>query len=284
MTPAPVAALILRAARIRRSVVKTLMERTYGHVGGSLSIVEVLAVLYGGQLRHDPSWPAWPSRDYLVLSKGHSGPGLYCALALDGYFPEELLATLNENGTMLPSHPDRLKTPGIDATTGSLGQGVSVAAGLALALQLEGASQNVYLIVGDGELNEGQCWEGFQFAASRPLDNLIVYIDDNKRQLDGYTQDIIKPFDIAQKMQAFGFLTERVDGADVKAIWDATERMKTVKGQARCIVLDTVKGQGITYFEDLVDNHSVKFTDADNVAAATAIAEIDALLAEMEGI
>lgn len=283
MRVAPIKELTLQAARIRRSVLATLVDRTYGHVGGSMSIVEVLAVLYGGQVRYRPSQPDWSGRDYVVLSKGHSGPALYSTLALAGYFPTDWLTTLNDNGTRLPSHPDRLKTPGVDATTGSLGQGISVAAGIALGLQLEGTDQQVFLIAGDGELNEGQCWEAFQFIASRPLDNLIVYIDHNKRQLDGFVEGIIKPFDIAAKMEAFGFYTQLVDGADVSAIWDATERAREVRGRARAIVLDTVKGQGIRYFEDLVENHSVRFGAADYQAAEAALAELDQTIAELEG-
>lgn len=278
MRPAPANELETKAARIRRSVMRTLVDRTYGHVGGSMSIVEALAVIYGGQLRHDPSNPNWEKRDYFVLSKGHSGPALYSTLALEGYFSEDKLSTLNDNGTILPSHPDRLKTPGIDATTGSLGQGISVAAGVALGMKMEEKERQVFAIVGDGELNEGQCWEAFQFIASYPLDNLIVYIDENKRQLDGFTQDIIKPFDIAKKMEAFGFDVQKVDGADVNAIWDATEKAKLVQGQARCIVLDTIKGQGIEYFECLADNHSVKFGPVDAEAAERAIADLDRLI------
>ena len=272
------AALVRRAAAIRKNIIEMLLHCTYGHLGGSMSIVEVLAVLYGGQLRHDPKNPQWAERDYLVLSKGHAGPGLYSALAQDGYFDPEMLKTLNRNGTLLPSHPDRQKTPGVDATTGSLGQGTSVAAGLGLGLQLRNADRFVFLIVGDGELNEGQCWEAFQFIAGRKLDRVVVYIDDNKRQLDGFTRDIVEPFDYVEKMRAFGFAAERVDGADVGAIWDATDRAKARRGQPSCIVLDTVKGQGIKYFEDMVDNHSVKFNDNDCKAAREAVSRLEDII------
>lgn len=271
-------ALTKRAAAIRKHVLEMLLHCGYGHLGGSMSIVELLAVLYGGQLRHDPKNPQWDQRDYLVLSKGHSGPGLYSALAQAGFFDPAMLMTLNQNGTRLPSHPDRLKTPGVDATTGSLGQGTSVAAGMGQALKLKKSDQYVFLIVGDGELNEGQCWEAFQLIAGRNLDNVIVYIDENKRQLDGYTKDILDPFDLVAKMAAFGFHAESVPGADIEAIWNATERAKQRKGKPTCIVLDSVKGQGIEYFEKMVDNHSVKFTEQDRQAAADALARLESCL------
>lgn len=263
------------SAKIRLEVLKMLKWRTYGHLGGSMSMIEALSVLYGKQMKYDPKNPDWEDRDYLVLSKGHSGPGIYATLAVLGYFDKDQLYTLNEGGTLLPSHPDRTKTPGIDATTGSLGQGTSVAAGLGLAMKKDNKDNYVYLITGDGELNEGQCWEAFQFIAHQKLNNVIVMIDENKRQLDGFTKDIINPFDLAEKMKAFGFHTKRVKGDDEEAINDAIEEMKQVKDQAVCIVLDTIKGQGVPYFEELVDNHSVKFGDADNQAADKAIAELE---------
>lgn len=263
------------SARIRIYVLKMLKWRTYGHIGGSMSMIELLSVLYGKHMKHNSQDPMWDERDYLVLSKGHSGPGLYCTLSLMGYFPEKMLYTLNEGGTLLPSHPDRLKTPGIDVTTGSLGQGTSQAAGLGLALKKDKSMQYVYLIVGDGELNEGQCWEAFQFIANYKLNNVIVFIDENKRQLDGYTKDIMNPFDIQEKMKAFGFHTQKVDGRDEKAISEAIDNAKKVSDQAVCIVLDTIKGQGVEYFEKLRDNHSVKFKEKDNEEADKAIMELE---------
>jgi transketolase len=262
------------SARIRINVLKMLKWRTYGHIGGSMSMIELLSVLYGKQMKHNPQNPKWPERDYLVLSKGHSGPGLYCTLAQVGYFPEKMLYTLNEGGTLLPSHPDRLKTPGIDVTTGSLGQGTSQAAGLGLALKKEKSGQYVYLIVGDGELNEGQCWEAFQFIASYKLNNVVVFIDENKRQLDGYTKDIMNPFDIRKKMESFGFYTQKVDGKDEEAISKAINKAKEINDQAVCIILDTIKGQGVEYFENLKDNHSVKFKEKDNEEADKAIVKL----------
>ena len=267
------------AAQIRLDVLKMLKHIGYGHLGGSFSIIELMAVLYGKQMKYDAANPGWDGRDYVVLSKGHSGPALYCALSNSGFFPKEELLTLNAGGTNLPSHPDRLKTIGVDATTGSLGQGTSQAAGIATGLKKSKKDNYVYLIVGDGELNEGQCWEAFQYIANYKLDNLIVVIDDNKRQLDGYTKDIINPFDIVEKMKAFGFVTKSVKGNDIEGIDNAINELKDTKDSALCIVMDSIKGQGVKYFEDLKANHSVKFNnDEINNAADTAMAELEAFI------
>lgn len=263
------------AAKIRLDTLCSIKKMGQGHLGGSFSIVDLLAVLYGKQLRINPQDPQWADRDRLVLSKGHAGAALYSALANSGYFDRSWLWTINEGGTRLPSHPDRWKTPGVDATTGSLGQGTSMAAGIATGLRLAGKDNFVYLIVGDGELNEGQCWEAFQYIAHFKLNHCIVIIDDNKKQLDGPTKDILDPFDIQQKMTAFGFYTEKVPGADMQAIDEAIERCKAIEDQAVCIVLDSVKGQGVPFFEELEANHSVKFTtDEINQAAEAAIKEL----------
>ncbi|NKD31600.1 1-deoxy-D-xylulose-5-phosphate synthase N-terminal domain-containing protein [Enterococcus casseliflavus] len=263
------------AAKIRLDTLCSIKKMGQGHLGGSFSIVELLAVLYGKQLRINPQDPQWADRDRLVLSKGHAGAALYSALANTGYFDRSWLWTINEGGTRLPSHPDRWKTPGVDATTGSLGQGTSMAAGIATGLRLAGKDNFVYLIVGDGELNEGQCWEAFQYIAHFKLNHCIVIIDDNKKQLDGPTKDILDPFDIQQKMTAFGFYSEKVPGADMQAIDEAIERCKAIEDQAVCIVLDSVKGQGVPFFEELDANHSVKFTtDEINQAAEAAIKEL----------
>ncbi len=263
------------AAKIRLDTLCSIKKMGQGHLGGSFSIVELLAVLYGKQLRINPQDPQWADRDRLVLSKGHAGAALYSALANTGYFDRSWLWTINEGGTRLPSHPDRWKTPGVDATTGSLGQGTSMAAGIATGLRLAGKDNFVYLIVGDGELNEGQCWEAFQYIAHFNLNHCIVIIAENKKQLDGPTKDILDPFDIQQKMTAFGFYTEKVPGADMQAIDEAIERCKAIEDQAVCIVLDSVKGQGTPFFEELDANHSVKFTtDEINQAAEAAIKEL----------
>lgn len=276
--------LELLATMVRRDVVEMLLHRGYGHLGGSLSIVELMAVLYGKQLKHDPKNPKWEDRDRLVLSKGHAGPAWYSVLAERGFFDRDMLFTLNDGGTNLPSHPDCLKTPGVDMTTGSLGQGCSTAAGIATALAKKGSDAYTYLVVGDGELNEGQCWEAFQYIANYKMDNLIVFLDENKRQLDGWTKDIMNPFDLEAKMRAFGFYTQKVNGQDIVAVDAAITEAKEHKGEALCIVLDTVKGAGVKYFEDMVSNHAPKFAaEADKQAARDAIDSLNAKIAELEG-
>lgn len=247
------------ATQIRLDTIEAIQHIGAGHIGGSLSVVDLLAVLYGKQMKYDVKNPQWEKRDRLVLSKGHAGVALYSALAAVGFFTKEWLVTVNQGGTRLPSHPDRLKTPGIDATTGSLGQGTSIAAGIATGLKIKGSTNYVYLIVGDGELNEGQCWEAFQYLAHFKLNNCIVLVDENKKQLDGCNKEILNPFDLVKKMAAFGFYTMKVKGNDLLAINAAIDHVKTIKNQAVCIILDTIKGQGIEYFERLSENHSVKF-------------------------
>lgn len=269
----------LLAAKVRLDVLKMLQHRGYGHLGGSLSIVELMSVLYGKQLRIDPKNPDWQGRDRVILSKGHAGPGWYSVLAEKGYFDKSWLYTLNDGGTRLPSHPDRLKTPGVDMTTGSLGQGTSLAAGIATGLTIKGSSAYVYCIVGDGELNEGQCWETFQYLAHYQMNHCIVIIDDNKKQLDGYTKDIMNPFDISEKMRSFGFHVETAKGNDIEEIDAAIERVKQIQNQAVCIVLDSVKGAGVPYFEDMMSNHSVKFNnDEINVETQKAIEALESYI------
>ncbi|MFD2308195.1 transketolase [Enterococcus termitis] len=259
------------ADQIRYYTMRELDNLGFGHFGGSLSIVETLAVLYGKVLNVSPEKKDDPDRDYFILSKGHAGPALYATLFLKGYFDEAFLFSLNQNGTKLPSHPDRIKTPGVDMTTGSLGQGVSAATGIAKGNQLLEKENYTFALVGDGELNEGQCWEAFQFAAHQKLDHLIVLIDDNKKQLDGYTKDISEPFDFVEKMQAFGFSSWRVDGSDVGAIESAIAQAKQTLGKPTALVLDTVKGQGVPYFEELADNHHVRPDEAGKIAIKEAI-------------
>ena len=270
------------SAAIRLEAVKMLKWRRYGHLGGAMSIIELLSVLYNKQMKHDPKNPKWDERDYVVLSKGHAGPGLYATLAVQGYFDKEMLYTLNEGGTNLPSHPDRTKTPGVDATTGSLGQGTSVAAGLAYSIRMEQSSQKVYLIVGDGELNEGQCWEAFQFIAHNKLNEVIVIIDWNKKQLDGPIEQILNPFSIAKKMEAFGFHVIECDGKDEESISNAIDAAKEVKDSAVCIVMDTIKAQGVPYYYDRSDSHSPKFGGEADAALDAVIAELEAFIEKGE--
>lgn len=272
----------LLATKIRRDVLAMLQHRGYGHIGGSLSLADVYAVLYAKHLRHRPDDPHWEDRDRIVLSKGHAGPVMYSTLAERGFFPKEWLFTLNDGGTRLPSHTDRLKTPGVDATTGSLGQGTSLAAGIAYALKKKHSSCNTYLFVGDGELNEGQCWEAFEFIAAHRLDRCIVFIDDNKKQLDGRTKDILEPFDYVDKMRAFGFYTQKVNGQDIIALDEAITRAKDQHDQANAIVLDTIKGAGVPYFEETEMNHSMKWNnDEINKATDEAIARFDQEIAAL---
>ncbi|MDO4547214.1 MAG: transketolase [Clostridia bacterium] len=245
----------LFACEIRMAMLEEFKARGFGHVGGSLSIADALAVLYGEVMNVRPDDPTWPERDKLVSSKGHAGPAVYAALALTGFFHVDVLKTLNQPGTCLPSHCDKNKTPGVDCTTGSLGQGTSQAVGMALGDKLKGRKNKVYLIVGDGELNEGQCWEAAMFAAAKNVDNLVWLIDDNKRQLDGYTKDILPSFDLRAKFEAFGFDAVRVDGADVEAIYEAVT--KKPEGKPIAVILDTVKGKGVTAVENTAANHSM---------------------------
>ncbi|HHQ4050280.1 transketolase [Citrobacter murliniae] len=249
------------AKEIRIATLKSLTHLGFGHFGGSMSVVEALAVLYGAVMKIDPADPDWPERDYFVLSKGHAGPALYSTLAIKGYFPIEELSTLNQNGTRLPSHPDRLKTRGVDATTGSLGQGISIAAGMALSHKLAKRPNRVFCIVGDGELNEGQCWEAFQFIAHHKLNNLTVFVDWNKQQLDGELDDIIRPFSLEDKFTAFGFEAITVKGDDIAGLLTAVQSRLNEETRPRIVILDSIKGQGVPYLEHLSNSHHLRLTE-----------------------
>lgn len=243
--------------RIRMEAIKSIASVGIGHIGGSLSVVEVLAVLYNRVMNVRPEDPKWEGRDYLVLSKGHSGPALYATLALKGFFPLEWLGTLNKPGTNLPSHADRLKTPGIDMSTGSLGQGASSAAGIALGLKLRGMPNRLYAIVGDGECNEGQVWEVALFAAHQKLDNMILFVDYNKQQIDGFTQEILDLGDVAAKFEQFGWHAQSIDGHDVRQIEEAIQKALPVSGKPSVIVLNTVKGRGVHFWAGNPNNHNI---------------------------
>jgi transketolase len=212
------------ATQIRIELIKEMGRLGFGHLGGGLSIVDALAVLYGAVMRIDPKNPGWEERDWLVCSKGHAGPAIYATLALKGYFPMEELLTLNCPGTHLPSHCDRNKTIGIDMTTGSLGQGSSLAVGVALGNRMDGRKNTTFLILGDGEIQEGQVWEAVLLAANKKLDNLIALVDANKQQLDGYTKDINDLGDIAKKFESFGWFAQSIDGANVAMIYEAINK------------------------------------------------------------
>lgn len=240
---------------IRINVLKMLDNLGFGHYGGSLSVVELLAVLYNDIMKYDSKNPKWEGRDYLVLSKGHAGPALYSTLALKGFFDVEELLTLNINGTNLPSHPDRLRTKGVDVTTGSLGQGISIAAGIAKGLKIQNKENKVYCIIGDGESQEGQVWEAMQFIAHNNLNNMVTIIDYNKLQLDGKIEDICKPFSYEEKAKAFGFEAVTVKGDDIEAI-KAALSIKSEK--PLFIVLDSKKGQGVDFIENTTENHHIR--------------------------
>ena len=243
------------ALEIRIGIVEEIKARGFGHIGGSFSIADALAVLYGSVMRYDPKNPKWPQRDKLVCSKGHAGPAVYATLALKGFFPYEDLKTLNQPGTYLPSHCDKNKTPGVDVTTGSLGQGTSLAVGIALGDKLQGPGSKTYLIVGDGEANEGQVWEAAMFTAGKKLTNLVWLVDDNKKQLDGYTKDVLPQFDLEAKFAAFGFDAKRIDGNDIAQLYEVLTA--PVGDKPKAIILDTVKGKGVTEVENTMGNHSM---------------------------
>ncbi|EBL0011681.1 PTS ascorbate transporter subunit IIC [Salmonella enterica] len=265
------------ARDIRVATLKSLNHLGFGHYGGSMSVVETLAVLYGAVMKIDPADPDWPERDYFVLSKGHAGPALYSTLAIKGYFPREELNTLNQNGTRLPSHPDRLKTRGVDATTGSLGQGISIAGGMALSHKLARRPNRVFCIVGDGELNEGQCWEAFQFIAHHRLNNLTVFIDWNKQQLDGELEEIINPFDLEGKFRAFGFDVVTVKGDDIAGLLAVVQPMPPADAQPRVVILDSIKGQGVPCLEQLTNSHHLRLTDGMKQTLNEAIHQLEVM-------
>ena len=244
------------ANNIRVSTIKAIGELGVGHVGGSMSIIEVLTVLYYRQMNIDPSDPAMSGRDKLVLSKGHAGPALYATLAKKGFFPEEWLKTMNRGGTNLPSHCDKNRTPGIDMTTGSLGQGMSAAAGLALAGRMKKLKGWIYCIIGDGESDEGQVWEAAMAASHYALDRIIAFTDYNRMNIDGLTADIMNLDDIGAKWTAFGWHVQRVGGHDMDAINDAIERAKKQPGRPSMIILDTVKGRGCPFAEGKLSSHN----------------------------
>ena len=261
------------ALKIRIETIKEIGNLGFGHLGGAMSIIDTLAVLYGGVMKIDPKNPKWADRDWLVCSKGHAGPAIYAALALKGYFPMQQLMTLNKPGTNLPSHCDKNLTVGIDMTTGSLGQGSSAAVGIALGHRLDGRENTTYLILGDGEIQEGQVWEAVLFAAQQKLDNLIAFVDYNKQQLDGYTKDINDLGDVKAKFQSFGWHAQEVDGHSVKEIYEAIENAKKEKGRPSVIVLHTIKGKGCCFAEGILDNHHMTVSEQQAKEALAALEE-----------
>ena len=270
--------LNILAARIRLETLRVIHSLGFGHVGGSIDLADLMAVLYGKVMKYDPQNPRWPDRDWLVLSKGHSGPVAYATFGLVGYYPVEKAYTLNQPHTRYPSHTDRKLTPGVDLTTGSLGQGVSTAMGAALGNKIDGRDNHVFVVIGDGEADEGQVWEGLHFACAHHLDNVVVFLDKNGFQLDGRTDDVLAHGDLAKKVEAFGLYTEEIDGHDVEAIDAAISKALTVKGRPSCIVLDTVKGKGATFAEPTGEHSS----QPDEAHWAQALAAAEEALEELQ--
>lgn len=247
------------AVQIRKNILRAIASAGKGHIGGSLSIADTLAVLYNGVMNIDPNNPSKKDRDILVMSKGHCGPAFYGALAAKGYFADSWLDTLNKNNTRLPSHTDRLKTPGVDMTTGSLGQGASTAAGSAFADALDHKDNYTYLILGDGELDEGQVWESFLFVSHRKLTNLITIVDANGKQLDGTTESVCNLGSIEDKFRSFGYHVISVkNGNDCEQIYEALKEAKQTKDRPSTIILHTIKGAGIQYYATMDNCHSTE--------------------------
>ena len=243
------------ARECRVQIIRMLTHAGSGHPGGSLSVIDLLTTLYFGRLRHDPKRPDWPDRDRVVLSKGHAVPALYTVMAKSGYFPESRLVTLRKLGSPLQGHPDRTALPGIEAATGSLGQGLSVSLGLALGLRLQGSAARVYCILGDGEIQEGQVWEAAMAAPKlgqpkHPLDNLCVVLDYNKIQLDNFVKKILDLEPVLAKWQAFGWPVIEIDGHDLDQIAKALDQAEARKGVPTFVVANTVKGKGVSFMEN----------------------------------
>lgn len=247
--------LLIAATKIRMAIIEGTYNAKSGHPGGSLSIADTLAVLYFHKMRIDPSNPAWPERDRFILSKGHAAPALYGVLALRGYFPLDEIPKLRKVGSYLQGHPDMKGTPGVDMTTGSLGQGVSAAGGMALAAKLDGSQRRVYAILGDGELEEGQVWESAMFAAHKKLDNLCIIIDNNDLQIDGTLEQVNSPHPIPDKFRAFGFNVIEIDAHDIDSIDAALNSAEQCKGRPTAIVQKSIKGKGVSFMENQVGWH-----------------------------
>ena len=247
--------LQILATRIRMGAVTGVFHAKSGHPGGSLSIADLLAYLYSEVLHVDPANPKWADRDRLVLSKGHCAPALYAALAQKGFFPETELASLRHIGAMLQGHPDMKGTPGVDMSSGSLGQGISAAVGMALSAKLTGKSYRTYAILGDGEIQEGQVWEAAMFAAHKKLSNLCVIVDNNDLQIDGRLDEVNSPYPIPEKFAAFGFHVIEIDGHDFDQLEAAFKEAAATTDRPTAIIQKSVKGKGVSFMEDAVGWH-----------------------------
>ena len=273
--------LMVNACKVRMGIIESTHAAKAGHPGGSLSAAEMFTYLYFKELNVDPANPKWEDRDRFVLSKGHTAPGMYSAMALRGFFPWEDLKTLRHIGSHLQGHPNMNTTPGVDMCTGSLGQGISAAAGMAMSAKYLEKDCRVYTLLGDGEIQEGQVWEAMMFAGHYKLDNLCVIVDNNGLQIDGDVADVMSPYPIVDKMKAFGFEVEVIDGHDFEQIEAAFAKAKEVKGKPFGIIMKTVKGQGVSYMENNAGWHGKAPNDAEYEQAMT---ELKASLAELEGM
>ncbi|MHB9093550.1 MAG: transketolase [Eubacteriales bacterium] len=247
--------LAAKACKIRQDIISMLGEAKSGHPGGSLSATDIVATLYFHEMKVDPQNPKWPDRDRFVLSKGHAAPVLYAALAEKGYFPVEELQTLRKTGSRLQGHPSMKHLPGVEMSTGSLGQGLSAANGMALAGKLDGRSYRVYVLLGDGELQEGQVWEAAMASAHYKLDNVMAFVDHNGLQIDGPVREVMSPEPVADKWRAFGWHVEEIDGHNFSEITGALAKAKEVKGKPTMVVAKTVKGKGVSFMENQVGWH-----------------------------
>lgn len=265
--------LAAKARRLRWDIIKMTGEAGSGHPGGSLSAADIVATLYFHYMNHRPADPHWPDRDRFVLSKGHACPVLYAALAESGYFPRETLWTLRKLGSMLQGHPDMKKTPGVEISTGSLGHGLAVGNGIVLGGRLDKRSYRVYVMLGDGESQEGMVWEAGMFAAQHKLDNLTAILDFNGLQIDGAVCDICSLEPVEDKWRAFGWHTICIDGHDFSQIIKAFDEAKATKGKPAMIIAKTTKGKGVSFMEDVVDFHGTAPTKEE---MEKALAEIEA--------
>lgn len=272
--------LQITACKVRMGIIESTHAAKCGHPGGSMSAADMFTYLYFKELRVDPTNPKWEDRDRFVLSKGHCAPGLYAALAHRGFFPVEDLLTLRKVGSYLQGHPNMNTVPGVDMSTGSLGQGISTACGMALAAKLKKQDYRVYTLLGDGEIQEGQVWEACMFASHYHLDNLCVIVDNNGLQIDGDVAKVMSPYPIDEKLEAFGFDVVNIDAHDFDAIEQAMNHAKTVTGKPCAIVMHSVKGKGVSFMENQAGWHGVAPNDEQY---AQAMAELDRQLGELEG-
>ena len=243
------------AKEVRKGIIEAVYHAQSGHPGGSLSVADILTVLYFNELNIDENNSKWEDRDRFVLSKGHCSPALYSCLANRGFFPVEDLKTFRNIDSYLQGHPDMKKIPGVDMTTGSLGQGLSTAVGMAIAGKMDNKSYRVYSVLGDGEIEEGQIWEAAMSANKYHLDNLCVIVDNNNLQIDGTIEEVMSPYPIDEKFRSFGFEIIKIDGHNMQEILDAFDVAKHVKGKTVCIIAKTVKGKGISFMENQVGWH-----------------------------